>query len=499
MKNKITVIVPFSNEENTIKKTIGKLLLQTISPDKIIFINSNSNDRTEKIIKKYKNKKFKIYSLKTKYPSDSKNLGIQIANTELVAFMDCDLNFPNDWLEKSYILLKKKKLDLVLGTCQLKGFNNFDKAIVINTYGYNKITPCIPGTLAKKNVFQKIGYFDQARSFYDVLWKARLYKSNIKFLINYGLKLNYFSYNYASSFLGLLKKSSLYIESEINLFYNWKTYIYISAPIILLTFAFINPFFLIYFYLLYLVSRFYKGIAKSKDNLRIFNLKILLLILITAKIIDLGKTYGSYKSLFRFIGINSIFAIFSFSLILVFYTPIFTLLGNNLAIHDKLDYADAIVVFSGDGSTSYRNSTYRDRTLEALKIYNQGYSKKILLSSGRDQSISDVDFIRSYLLSRNVDKTNVYLFEAYPTSTYENIKMVGDYLKINKINKIIFITALYHNKRAQLIWRHNYPDIKLIVPPINRNSTYWKQDLEKVKIICYEYLAIIHNKIRGYL
>ena len=499
MKNKITVIVPFYNEETTIKKTINKLLRQTLAPDKIIFINSNSEDKTEKIIKKYNNKKFEVYSLRTQYPSDSKNLGVQLANTELVAFMDCDLDFQIDWLEKSFLLLKKKKLDLVLGTCQLRGFNAFDKATVINTYGYNKITPCIPGTLTKKKVFEKIGYFEQARSFYDVLWKEKLLKSNLKFLIDYDLKLTYFSFNYASSFLGLLKKSSLYIESEINLFYNWKTYLYLFAPFFLIPFIFIKPFFLIIFILLYFILRLCKAILKSKDSLYVFDISILLLVLINALIIDVGKTYGSYKALLKFIGVNSIFALFAFFLVIIFYTPTFSLVGNTLIRQGKIDFADALVVFSGDGSTSYRNSTYRDRTLEALKIYKQGYSKKIILSSGRDQNISDVDFIKSYLISQNIDENDIHIFEKYPSSTYKNIQMVGDYLRKNEINKIIFITSKYHNKRAQMIWEYNYPDIKLIIPPINNKSIRWVQNLEKIKIICYEYLAIVYNKMRGYL
>ena len=77
--------------------------------------------------------------------------------------------------------------------------------------------------------------------------------------------------------------------------------------------------------------------------------------------------------------------------------------------------------------------------------------------------------------------------------------MVGDYLRKNEINKIIFITSKYHNKRAQMIWEYNYPDIKLIIPPINNKSIRWVQNLEKIKIICYEYLAIVYNKMRGYL
>lgn len=499
MQNKITVIVPFYNEETTIKKTISKLLGQTLKPNKIIFINSNSKDKTEKIIKKYNNKKFEIYSLKTQFPSDSKNLGVQLADTDLVAFMDCDLDFSNDWLEKSFSLLKKNKVDLVLGTCQLKGFGFFDKATVINTYGYDRVTPCIPGTLSKKKVFEKIGYFDQARSFYDVVWKEKLFKSNIKYIINYDLRITYFSFNYASSLVGLLKKSSLYIESEINLFYNWKIYLYLLVPILIAPLIFIKPIVLVFFSLFYFLIRFCKAILKSKKYLYIFNIPILILIPINALIIDLGKTYGSYKALLKFIGVNSIFSLLAFFFIMLFYTPIFSLLGNALIKNDKIDFADAVVVFSGDGNTSYINSSYRDRTLEALKIYNQGYSKKIILSSGRDQKISDVDFIKSYLISKNVDKNEIYVFEKFPSSTYKNILMVGEYLKEKKISKIIFITAKYHNKRAQMIWRYNFPDIKIIIPPINKKSIDWSQDLEIVKIICYEYLAIFYNRIKGYL
>ena len=77
--------------------------------------------------------------------------------------------------------------------------------------------------------------------------------------------------------------------------------------------------------------------------------------------------------------------------------------------------------------------------------------------------------------------------------------MVGDYLRKNEINEIIFITSKYHNKRAQMIWRFNYPEIKLVIPPLNNKSIDWVQSLETIKIITYEYLAIFYNKMKGYL
>ena len=145
MTDKISIIIPFYNEEKTLKKSIDLLLNQSLKPDEIIFINSRSNDKSEKIIEKYavKNKKIKVFNLNTPYPSDSKNLGIQISRNKIIAFMDCDLNFSKDWLKNQYLLLKKNNLDIVFGSCLLEGKNEFDTATVMHTYGFKKKHPCI--------------------------------------------------------------------------------------------------------------------------------------------------------------------------------------------------------------------------------------------------------------------------------------------------------------------------------------------------------------------
>ena len=48
---KISVIIPYYNEEKYIKYTLNQISLQTCRPNEVIFINSGSNDKTEKIIK----------------------------------------------------------------------------------------------------------------------------------------------------------------------------------------------------------------------------------------------------------------------------------------------------------------------------------------------------------------------------------------------------------------------------------------------------------------
>ena len=66
----------------------------------------------------------------------------------------------------------------------------------------------------------------------------------------------------------------------------------------------------------------------------------------------------------------------------------------------KPEIAEAMVVFSGDGKETYKNDSYQDRALEAVKFYNDGYIDKIYLSSGREQKIPETLLIKSLLVDQ---------------------------------------------------------------------------------------------------
>ena len=89
-----------------------------------------------------------------------------------------------------------------------------------------------------------------------------------------------------------------------------------------------------------------------------------------------------------------------------------------------------------------------------------------------------------------------------PYNTYENIIVVNKYLKKKNVNSIIFLTSPYHTLRSKLIWKKNFPDIDIIIPrmidtPIK--DIKWGLNYSKIKIIFYEFLAIIYNKYKGWL
>ena len=79
--------------------------------------------------------------------------------------------------------------------------------------------------------------------------------------------------------------------------------------------------------------------------------------------------------------------------------------------------------------------------------------------------------------------------------------MVEKQLVKDEINEIIFITAPFHAKRSSLIWKKNAPQIKIyFAEPLDRKyKSSSKFKLNEIKVVLYEYLAIVYNFFKGRL
>jgi uncharacterized SAM-binding protein YcdF (DUF218 family) len=78
--------------------------------------------------------------------------------------------------------------------------------------------------------------------------------------------------------------------------------------------------------------------------------------------------------------------------------------------------------------------------------------------------------------------------------------MVKESLEKNNIKSILFTTSPYHSRRAVLTWEKNAPNIEVIsFNPVNSlyRGVQWSMDLDKIRIIVYEYAAIVHNWVSG--
>ena len=190
----ISAIITYYNEEKKILNTLEFIKRQSEILTEVIFINSSSSDNTRNIIDRFiveneLQKKFKNISFDNKFPSDSSNLGIELSNCDYIFFLDCGLKFDKNFLNKKINLIKKN-IDAVFATTVMTGYSPLDVANISQSYGFGKENVILPGSLIKKDVFSKIGKFYKSRSFYDVLWKKKVF-SEIKYSINREDKLIY--------------------------------------------------------------------------------------------------------------------------------------------------------------------------------------------------------------------------------------------------------------------------------------------------------------------
>lgn len=110
---KISIIIPTYNREKLIKRSIQSVLKQTYKNIEIIVVDDASTDNTKKVVKSIRNKKVKYIRLdKNQGACHARNIGLEKATGEYIAFQDSDDIFHNEKLEEQLKNLKKNKADL---------------------------------------------------------------------------------------------------------------------------------------------------------------------------------------------------------------------------------------------------------------------------------------------------------------------------------------------------------------------------------------------------
>ncbi|MFK7825060.1 MAG: glycosyltransferase family 2 protein [Oligoflexales bacterium] len=309
--DKISVVVPYWNESETIKKTLSKFANQTLKPYEVILVDSGSTDSSYQIIDEWIQSNsdkiiFKNIGANTGYPSSSRNVGASLASGNLIAFMDCGLNFPLNWLESQNKHLREHKLQIVSNYCFLKGKGSVDIAAVCQTYGYDRPRLVLPGSLMELLVFKETGPFlEKRRSGDDVDWVNRLNKTGFKRGGNPKLKIEYLGTNYARDFATLIKKIRNYGRDSVFLEgYYWPIlYILIVLVISAISVLSIN-----YLYIItgcYLLTRGYMIPILKSRNIKFFSSGPIIFLMLPAigLTIDITKLAayleGYYKYGFR--------------------------------------------------------------------------------------------------------------------------------------------------------------------------------------------------------
>jgi len=102
------------------------------------------------------------------------------------------------------------------------------------------------------------------------------------------------------------------------------------------------------------------------------------------------------------------------------------------------------------------------------------------------------------ILSEGVDKKNITTINDN-LSTYNNVLTINKVLEKKNISRINLITSPYHTNRSKMIWKKNTKiELNIIENKDNPfNYKFGKKifSLERIRVILYEHLSYIYNKL----
>lgn len=180
----ISVIIPTYNAANYLPEAIESVLSQKYPNIEIIIIDDGSTDNTVDVLKPYSDKIVYHYQ-DNGGPAAARNYGLQIAQGEIMAFLDADDLWPEDKLERQLSHLKEfPDAEIVVGRQRVEYLPNAKELLCGDELATEaQVCQSLPVALARRTAFDKIGYFDTELIYSeDWDWFLRAREMNIKIL-----------------------------------------------------------------------------------------------------------------------------------------------------------------------------------------------------------------------------------------------------------------------------------------------------------------------------
>jgi len=213
LNTKFSIIIPTFNEEKNILKTLKSIynsICKNINNYEIIIVDSNSKDKTVKIVKEYLNIKKIKYSIVLNetqvYPGKARNIGIKKAQYENLILIDCGITIKEDFINE--INSKIRNYDVIWFKPIFEFNETIQRAFVRAYFRKKEKGRYIRHCAINKRVFKECGIFrEDLRAAEDWLFYMEIDKINIK---------EYFS-DIEASYSG-------YPKTFKEFYYKWKKY-----------------------------------------------------------------------------------------------------------------------------------------------------------------------------------------------------------------------------------------------------------------------------------
>lgn len=120
----VSIVIPTYNHANYIDKSLNSIINQTFKNWEAIVIDNHSTDGTEKILRKYTDPRIRYLKINNNgIIAKSRNLGIEVATGQWIAFLDSDDWWTNDKLEVCFNDIDEK-VDFIYHDLELVNTNS---------------------------------------------------------------------------------------------------------------------------------------------------------------------------------------------------------------------------------------------------------------------------------------------------------------------------------------------------------------------------------------
>ena len=178
-------MIPLQDEEATVPELLASLLLQTSPPDELVVVDAGSRDRTAQLVSELA-APFSVNIIRAGrlYPGEARNLGVEAAREDWIAFTDGGIRLEGSWLAQ-LMARAEDGVDVVFGSYEPVCDSFWTRASAIAyvpaVSSWGGRGPFVASMGVRKEAFQRLGGFPPYRAAEDLVFLERVAASRLRF------------------------------------------------------------------------------------------------------------------------------------------------------------------------------------------------------------------------------------------------------------------------------------------------------------------------------
>ncbi len=180
-KFSISVVIPALNAEDYLPLVLSALESQILKPEEIVIVDSGQSRGVEMIVKSWSGQvPITFKKVDFAFPGHARNIGVGLAKSEWIAFIDCR-TIPNaDWLERAVEVIDREGVAFVGGLCVSGADTAFKENLRAATYGCGAINTMVGSVFLKRVFIESGGFLANVRAGEDSEWLQRIAAAKIR-------------------------------------------------------------------------------------------------------------------------------------------------------------------------------------------------------------------------------------------------------------------------------------------------------------------------------